>query len=466
MGIRNIIVMARELNKCMTALPIILNTQQYTEYLAIRRGPENAITDAGLIEALRQNASLFVEPQTRVLTKIGTEIPCGGPFQPIYRNLNGRWIMTSPVLQFATTPVDGVELTKEWKEVKPDSDRKLDFVYGGVYDDAAVREMEEFFQTPRATMGVAISLSRQSIHSGLGAMEPGHLFTELEDIEWTFWGQWADFAEKYGGPASITIFSLICIRILTWAGGLCCRCVAMNELYNWATAGIAVCFPSFMACLLARQEGSKRKTTKDDRHRRAWLLRNTPREQLILCRDTDPTFFDAVKSEHLQRHGSRSKLRPETTKGMPFYTGSLPHVGAMKCAFPDSGAYQKCGSVDSDMCTYVNERYVLGDEHRVKKVFWKRKTYTPSRLGNVRIPPTLGARPSFNKDGEPDIIHEPLSSVHVGAEKGAEADMGIEMETFQAPTLNFREEGLPVGGVKPEAVRKLYPDVDPPMDRI
>jgi hypothetical protein len=96
-------------------------------------------------------------------------------------------------------------------------------------------------------------------------MEPGHLFTELEDIEWTFWGQWADFAEKYGGPASITIFSLLCIRVLTWAGGLCCRCVAFSEFYTWTTTGLAACFPSFMACLLARQEGSKRKTTKDDR---------------------------------------------------------------------------------------------------------------------------------------------------------------------------------------------------------
>jgi hypothetical protein len=75
--------------------------------------------------------------------------------------------------------------------------------------------------------------------------------------------------------------------------------VAMNELYKWTTAGLAVCFPSFMACLLARQEGSKRKTTKDDRHRRLWLTRNTPREQLVLTRDIDPTFFDAVKSQHL-----------------------------------------------------------------------------------------------------------------------------------------------------------------------
>jgi hypothetical protein len=179
-------VKARELKKCMTAQPIILDTKQYTEYLAIRTGPTNLINNAELIETLRQNASLFEEPQTRVITTVGTEIPCGGPFQPIYRNLNGRWIATSHVLQIATTPVDVVELTKEWEEVKPDDDRKLDFMYGGIYDDVAVRDIEEFLQTPRATTGVAISLSRQSIHSGLGALEPGHLFTELEDIEWTF----------------------------------------------------------------------------------------------------------------------------------------------------------------------------------------------------------------------------------------------------------------------------------------
>jgi hypothetical protein len=123
-----LIVRARELKKCMTALPIILDTKQYTEYLAIRTGPTNLINDAELIETLRQNASLFVEPQTRVITIVGTEIPCGGPFHPIYRNLNGRWIATSPVLQLATTPVDVVELTKEWEEVKPDDDRKLDFM--------------------------------------------------------------------------------------------------------------------------------------------------------------------------------------------------------------------------------------------------------------------------------------------------------------------------------------------------
>jgi hypothetical protein len=121
-------------------------------------------------------------------------------------------------LQLAATPIDVADLTEDWDEVMPPDDRELDFTFVGIYNRQAVLDIEEFLQTPRATPGVAISLARQSINTGLGAMEPGPLFTELEDIEWTFWGQWADFAEKYGGPASITIFSLLCIRVLTWAG--------------------------------------------------------------------------------------------------------------------------------------------------------------------------------------------------------------------------------------------------------
>jgi hypothetical protein len=237
--------------------------------------------------------------------------------------------------------------------------------------------------------------------------------------------------------------------------------VAMNELYKWTTAGLAVCFPSFMACLLARQEGSKRKTTKDDRHRHLWLTRNTPREQLILTRDTDPTFFEAVKSEHLQRNGSRTELRPKRTRSMANWTGSMSHIGAMRCANPESGAYQRCGSVDSDIATYVNNCYEMDDDHRVKKVFRKRKTWTPSTLlaTNPVFPPTPGARPRFNKDAEVGILNKPLPSVHVGTEKGVEAEMGIEMRTFAAPTLLFVDEGLPKTDVKPEVVR-VYPIVD------
>jgi hypothetical protein len=363
--------------------------------LAARIGYTNLINENELIETLRRNASLFVEPKTQMLTNVGTEIPCGGPFQPRYRNLNGRWIETSPSLKLAATPIDVAELTEDWDEVMPPDNKVLDFSFGGIYDRQAVLNIEEFLKTPRATTGVAISLARQSIHSSLGALEPGHLFTELEDIEWTLWGQWTDFAETYGGPASITIFFLLCLRLLTWAGGLFCRCVALSELYKWKTTGLAACFPSFMACLLARQEGPKRKPTKDNRYRQLNMARICPPKRLVLTREADPIFFDAVKNEHFLRNGSRNKLHPEVmakfvpflrkqakltrkrTKSLDNWTGSRSHVSALKSANPESGAYTKYCSVDSDIVDYVNRNEVDKDRMKTVKRTQKARPRTP-----------------------------------------------------------------------------------------
>jgi hypothetical protein len=49
--------------------------------------------------------------------------------------------------------------------------------------------------------------------------------------------------------------------------------------------------------------------------------------------------------------------------------------------------------------------------------------------------------------------------VHVEIGRGVEADMGVEMKTFAAPTLDFVEAGLPSDDVKPATVR-FYPVVD------
>jgi hypothetical protein len=175
---------AREVGRCMTALPITLGAKEYRTYLTAQTGSTYIINN-DLIETLQLNASQFVELKTQMLTTVGTEIPCGGPFQPRYKNLNGRWIKTSPTLQLAATPINVAESTEDWDEVMPIDEKVLYFGFGGIYDRQAVLDIEEFLQTPRATTGVAISLARQSMHTGLGALEPGHLFTELEDIEWT-----------------------------------------------------------------------------------------------------------------------------------------------------------------------------------------------------------------------------------------------------------------------------------------
>jgi hypothetical protein len=75
---------AQEVGRCMTALPITLGAKEYRTYLAARTGSTNIINN-DLIETLRLNASLFVEPKTQMLTTVSTEIPCGRPFQPRYK---------------------------------------------------------------------------------------------------------------------------------------------------------------------------------------------------------------------------------------------------------------------------------------------------------------------------------------------------------------------------------------------
>jgi hypothetical protein len=52
----------------------------------------------------------------------------------------------------------------------------------------------------------------------------------------------------------------------------------------------------------------------------------------------------------------------------------------MRSANPESGAYQRCDSLDSDIITYVNW-YEMSDDNKVKKVTRKRKVMrTPSTL--------------------------------------------------------------------------------------
>jgi hypothetical protein len=144
---------------------------------------------------------------------------------------------------------------------------------------------------------------------------------------------------------------------------------------------------------------------------------------------------------------------------MANWTGSLSHIGAMRSANPESGAYHKCDSVDSDIVTYVN-RYEMNDD-KVKTITRKRKAmHTPSTLP-ITIPSfhtSPWGRPKFKADIEVGVLSVPLPSVHVEKGKGAEADMGIEMVTITVPTLLFVAEP-PQGVVKPEAVR-IYPNVD------
>jgi hypothetical protein len=111
--------------------------------------------------------------------------------------------------------------------------------------------------------------------------------------------------------------------------------------------------------------------------------------------------------------------------------GSLSHIGAMKSANPESGAYHKRGSQDSDIVEYVNFYEI--DDNTVKTVrkAQKAKPRTPLPLPFPQLPWSLS---SF----EPDVLNELLPSAP--CLKNVEKDVGTEMVTLPVPTLQFVAE--------------------------
>jgi hypothetical protein len=176
------------------------------------------------------------------------------------------------------------------------------------------------------------------------------------------------------------------------------------------------------------------------------MARNCPRKRLVLTREADPIFFNAVKNEHFLRNGSRNELHPEVmAKFVPFlrkqakltrkrtksldsanWTGSLSHVSALRSANPKSGAYTKHGSVDSDIVDYVNRDEVDEDRTRTIKKTRKARPCTPP-------PPPF---PQQRLPGyDPETINKPLSLAPLM--QNMERDVGTEMLIMAAPTLQF-----------------------------
>jgi hypothetical protein len=162
---------------------------------------------------------------------------------------------------------------------------------------------------------------------------------------------------------------------------------------------------------------------------------NCPLERLVLTREADPVFFDAVKNEHFLQNGSRTELHPEVmAKFVPFlrkpakltrkrtksldsanWTGSLGHAGALNSVNPKSSAYNKYSSVD-----YVNRNELDAERTRtIKKTRRSRpRTPYPPPFPQDRLP---GLRVGTIEDPLP---HAPLM-----------ANVGMEIMEMAAPTL-------------------------------
>jgi hypothetical protein len=147
----------------------------------------------------------------------------------------------------------------------------------------------------------------------------------------------------------------------------------------------------------------------------------------------------------------QAKLTPKRTRSMENWTGSLSHIGAMKSANPDSCAYHRCNSVDSDIVDYVN-RYEVDNDNRVKTVrrTQKAKPRTP-------LPPPFPQSPWSLPS-----LNEPLPSAPLL--KNVEKDMGTQMVIMGFPKQEL--VAVPPTLVPPPQIKKEYKEHKETIKRI
>jgi len=115
----SITVLATNRDRCYDALPVIL------------AGPTR-IPNATAVE-------WYMEPRTRILTNVASEVVCSELLAPVYRNKEGGWIQATPAILASAAP----------RVLEPDLPKEVDgneqpllpdFVNGGIYTD---RQLEQ-----------------------------------------------------------------------------------------------------------------------------------------------------------------------------------------------------------------------------------------------------------------------------------------------------------------------------------
>jgi hypothetical protein len=164
---RPIIVVGRDDDACYSALPIDLVVEDQKR-IAANRGDDNTYETTGIIT---RATGYFLEPHTRRLTFWGTHMPCVPNFGGAYLNTRGGWVVALQHLLLMEKP-QTLKQPEELEYVQGEL-RKCSPGYGGIYDEAMVRAMDQFTQTRRLRDDVGTVLSVQ----GSKFADPSHIIT-------------------------------------------------------------------------------------------------------------------------------------------------------------------------------------------------------------------------------------------------------------------------------------------------
>ena len=181
-------------SRCYNKLPVVLRLPQHLA--------------AGVTLNFSASHTYFLDPDSRLLSPIASEVPCSALFPAIYQTHQG-WIAVTPDIHQAPAPRP---LPVQPPHRTEDVFREPDYNEGGLYQSDTLDAMQDFLLTPLLREAVTYKLAHQ-VHNLRPEREyvlgPLDVFpvdaAAAADWRNLLFGGWWSWLEKWGKVASICI---------------------------------------------------------------------------------------------------------------------------------------------------------------------------------------------------------------------------------------------------------------------
>ena len=181
-------------SRCCNKLPVVL------------RLPQHLTADTVL--NFSASATYFLDPDSRLLSPIASEVPSSALFPAIYQTHQG-WIAVTPDIHQARPPKP---LPVTAPHSTEDVFQEQNYYEGGLYQPATLAAMQDFLLTPLLREAVTYKLAHQ-VHNmqpeNEHALGPLNVFPTdvVAAADWRnlLFGGWWSWLEKWGKLASIFI---------------------------------------------------------------------------------------------------------------------------------------------------------------------------------------------------------------------------------------------------------------------
>ena len=181
-------------SRCYNKLPVVLRLPRH---LAV-----NTVLN------FSASTTYFLDPDSRLLSPIASEVPCSAMFPAVYRTHQG-WIAVTPEIHQAPSPEP---LPTSAPRRTEDVFRHRDYNEGGLYQPSTLDAMQDFLLTPLLREAVIYKLAQQ-VHNlrpeNEHVLGPLDLFpdTIATTADWRnlLFGGWWSWLEKWGKLVSICI---------------------------------------------------------------------------------------------------------------------------------------------------------------------------------------------------------------------------------------------------------------------